>query len=281
MESNCELVACSTILKNGKKLFIISFYRPNDSNLHLDEFFKAIDLIYSTCDDPLLLIGGDFNLPGIDWVNSMHVPSRPYAFNSKRFIDYLHIHSLEQINMQPTRGTNVLELLITNSPEAVQSVGCDMGISDHGQLVHAELNYFPAVAPLSRRTVLNFEHADWDNFRHFVSTALTDTNDRFSSNSVNANWDLFKEVIDSGINKFIPKRLSRSSSEPIWYNTEIRRVLRQQQTLKNHLRENTNESLKLKFKRLRNKLKKLLAIAFTHFKQFTLGQSLKENPKYF
>ena len=97
------------MLRNGKKLFIISCYHPNDSNLHLDEFFKAFDLIFSSCNDPLFLIGGDFNIPGIDIVNSMHVSSHPYAFNSKRFIDYL-LHSLEQINLQPTRGTNLMFL---------------------------------------------------------------------------------------------------------------------------------------------------------------------------
>ena len=134
------------MLRDGRKLFIISFYHPNDSNL------KALDLIYSSCNDPLLIIGGDFNLPGIDWVKSILVSSRPYAFNSKRFIDYL-LHSLEQINLQPTRGTNMLELLITNSPETVHNVRCDMGISDHGQVVYAEFNYFPHVKPMARRTV--------------------------------------------------------------------------------------------------------------------------------
>ena len=134
-------------------------------------------------------------------MNSMHVPSRPYALNSKRFINYLLLHSLEQINLQPTRGTNILELLITNSPEAVHNLRSDMGISDHGQLVHAEFNYFIQSKPLARRTVLNFEHADWDNFRHFVSASLTDSDVRFPTNSVNANWDLFKEILDIGINK--------------------------------------------------------------------------------
>ena len=75
-------------------------------------------------------------------MNSMHVSSHPYAFNSKRFIYYLLLHSLKQINLQPTGGTNSLELLITNSPETVHNVRCDMGISDHGQLVHAKFNYF-------------------------------------------------------------------------------------------------------------------------------------------
>ena len=77
----------------------------------------------------------------------MHVPSRPYAFNSKKYIDYLLLHSLEQLNLQPTRGTNILELLITNSPETVHNVRCDMGISDHGKLIHAEFNFFLMLIP--------------------------------------------------------------------------------------------------------------------------------------
>ena len=42
LETICELVACSTMMRNGRKLFIISFYRPNDSNLHLDEFLRPL-----------------------------------------------------------------------------------------------------------------------------------------------------------------------------------------------------------------------------------------------
>ena len=53
--------------------------------------------------------------------------------------------------------------------------------------------------------LLNFEHADWENFRHFVSAAVTDSEVRFHTNRVNANWDLFKEILDIGINKYIPK----------------------------------------------------------------------------
>ena len=131
-----------------------------------------------------------------------------------------------------------------------------MGISDHGQLIHAEFNYFPHLNPLARRTVLNFEHADWDNFHHFVSSAVTDSEVRFSTNSVNANWDLFKEIFHIGISKYIPKKLSRPSSEPIWYSTEIRRTLRQPRILRNRMRKSSSESLNHKFKCLRNKLKK-------------------------
>ena len=130
---------------------------------------------------------------------------------------------------------------------------------------------------MARRTVLNFEHAEhWT-----LSSAVTDSEVRFSTDSVNANWDLFKEIIHIGISKYIPKKLSRSSSEPIWYSTEIRRTLRLQRILRNRMRKSSSESLKHKFKCLCNKLKKLLTNACNHFKQFTLGQSLKENPKFF
>ena len=83
-----------------------------------------------------------------------------------------------------------------------------------GSLSMLSFNYFPHVEHLARRTVLNFEHADWDNFRQFVSTAIMNNQVRFPTNSVNANWDLFKEIIDMGINKYISKKLSRSSSNP-------------------------------------------------------------------
>ena len=41
-----------------------------------------------------------------------------------------------------------------------------------------------------------------------MSTAIMNSQVRVPTNSVNANWDLFKEIIDMGINKYIPKKLS-------------------------------------------------------------------------
>ena len=60
-----------------------------------------------------MVIGGDINLPNISW-DSMDSAS---GANELPFIEALHDHFLMQINNTPTRGCNILDLVITSSPE--------------------------------------------------------------------------------------------------------------------------------------------------------------------
>ena len=60
-----------------------------------------------------MVICGDINLPNIFWDS---VDSASGA-NVLPFIEALHDHFLTQINNTPTRGSNILDLVITSAPE--------------------------------------------------------------------------------------------------------------------------------------------------------------------
>ena len=60
-----------------------------------------------------MVICGDINLPNISW-DSVDSAS---GDNQLPFIEALHDHFLTQINHIPTRGSNILDLVITSAPE--------------------------------------------------------------------------------------------------------------------------------------------------------------------
>ena len=60
-----------------------------------------------------MVICGDSNLPHISW-DSVDGAS---GANQLPFIEALHAHFLTQINHTPTRGSNILDLVITSAPE--------------------------------------------------------------------------------------------------------------------------------------------------------------------
>ena len=60
-----------------------------------------------------MVICGDINLPNISWDS---VDSASGA-NVLPFIEALHDQFLTQINNTPTRGSNILDLVITSAPE--------------------------------------------------------------------------------------------------------------------------------------------------------------------
>ena len=60
-----------------------------------------------------MVISGDINLPNI----SCHSVDSASGANELPFIEALHDHFLTQINNTPTRGSSILDLVVTSAPE--------------------------------------------------------------------------------------------------------------------------------------------------------------------
>ena len=60
-----------------------------------------------------MVISGDINLSNI----SCDSVDRASGANELPFIEALHDHFLTQINHTPTRGSNILDLVVTSAPE--------------------------------------------------------------------------------------------------------------------------------------------------------------------
>ena len=65
--------------------------------------------------DSSALIFGDFNYPNIDWTN-LDADS-----GSRHFFDMVNDSYLTQHVTRPTRGSNILDLVLSNIPDLVLS----------------------------------------------------------------------------------------------------------------------------------------------------------------
>ena len=77
---------------------------------------KSLDLMPKNSNQTIVL-GGDFNLPGIDWDN----PKAANKSQCELLLSSLNTHALAQIHKEPTREENILDLLITNKPGLIKS----------------------------------------------------------------------------------------------------------------------------------------------------------------
>ena len=78
-------------------------------------------------------MGGDFNLPSIEWgdeVNTRDPPSYGREINS-RFIDVCDELGLTQVVRDPTRENNILDLMLVTSPDRCVDIRVNPVISDH------------------------------------------------------------------------------------------------------------------------------------------------------
>ena len=119
----------------GQTLLLGGFYRPPDAKisplLQLDENIAKIN---SSSSSPLIILGGDFNVPGVDWSSGNQ--SEPKGALQMALADLISNNHLTQKVTFTTRrdenGTeNTLDLLLTTHPDLVSDVSSLPGISDH------------------------------------------------------------------------------------------------------------------------------------------------------
>jgi len=82
---------------------------------------------------PNVILAGDFNLPGIVWMDGNGQLGQNPAFGfeiNSLFLDIIYDSSLEQFVSDPTRNENILDLVFTSLP-TVSDISVVPGMSDH------------------------------------------------------------------------------------------------------------------------------------------------------
>ena len=102
---------------------------------------KSLDLMPKNSNQTIVL-GGDFNLPGIALDNGVVNPEAANKSQCELLLSSLDTHALAQIHKELTREVNILDLLITNKPGLIKSSHSVPGISDHCAVV-TELDIDP------------------------------------------------------------------------------------------------------------------------------------------
>jgi hypothetical protein len=80
------------------------------------------------------------------------------------FTDILDDHGLCQIVEVPTRGSNILDLIITNYPASFRRTEIIPGVLDH-DIVFTEVNILPVKHRQKPRTIPLYWEAQWDNVK--------------------------------------------------------------------------------------------------------------------
>ena len=153
-----ELVWISVRTDDGDNVVIGAVYRSGSSSEsdvsvieHLDECLTSLNR--SSCS---VILAGDFNVHNQSWLGSTKTTAA-----GERVEDLCNIHGLSQHVDLPTRGPNVLDLVMSDYAQATVKHHAPLGKSDHC-VVTAD---FPSVRPLreatSSRTVWRYNQADW------------------------------------------------------------------------------------------------------------------------
>ena len=117
--SNGKTELLGVHLKN-LNLLVITIYRP--PNTTLENFNQAITRLTEILKNPPnqsveIMITGDFNFPHVNWSNmTINGGTLDEKAQASELIKVMEEYYLHQVVTEPTRGNNILDLFLTNSP---------------------------------------------------------------------------------------------------------------------------------------------------------------------
>ena len=203
---------------NSTNFNVTLFYRsPNSTSANTE---LLCDIIDNLNENELNVLVGDFNMPEIDW-NKYKCPVR-----YDRFLDTLSSKNLSQlVNFTTHNKGNILDLALTNSPECVlniENIG-NLGNSDHC-IISIDI-----VCDMNEDKGCDYVH-DWSNANiASFSRYLQESNivNNMQGKNIDNSWDLFKNLVHSGIELYVPKKLRRVNTRPVWVNKRVIQLSRQ------------------------------------------------------
>ena len=106
---------------------------------------------------------GDFNYRNVDW--DLMIGNR----ESEEFLKVMQDNFLKQLVIEPTRGNNILDLIITNSDDIIEQVdvGGYLGNSDHRE-IRCKIKFERAVRDKNVSKIPDFRRGNFEGLRSYL-----------------------------------------------------------------------------------------------------------------
>ena len=276
-----ELICVKVRINRSKSIIISAFYRPpSESNTEhaqavLDELTR-LRQDNSKCE---FWVGGDFNLPDIDWP-TLAVTSNQYpAVMSNIYIGLPAQCGVEQLVEAPTRGNNILDLFFTRNPSLVSKCKPIPGVGDHDAVLVDTLAKPQRSKPVRRKIYL-WDKADLPNLKQEARN-ITTTLHTIQHQGIDALWESFRDQLLTILENNVPHKTTRSRATNPWMNTKTRRLARQKNRafIKASTTKNTKD--RTRYKKLKSACQRSIREAHDTYVHDIIGQSAKDNPKRF
>ena len=139
---------------------------------------------------------------------------------------------MDQLVNVPTHGKNILDLLFCSHPHLGTDVEVVPDISDHEAIFYCLNLSDKTLSDEVKHPVYIYHQGDINSLKSDMSNFQTKflTSDPYS-NSVEENWQSFKNAISTAISTHIPQRLSKGTNNLPWLNHTVKN----QMNLQSHL----------------------------------------------
>ena len=159
-----------------------------------------------------IFICGDFNFPDVNWEHGFTNDQAPNKDVQDKLINISVDNSLTQLQEEPTRLNNILDLTFVSNPSLIRTQSTIPGISDHSATI-TDSYIKPSFIIQRKRKVYNFDKADWPSLHTFCENLSNSLVSRSNMNfSIFELLDLFKSTLQIGISQYIPSKFVKKRS---------------------------------------------------------------------
>ena len=228
--TDCEITWAKIHLKGCKELYISTFYMPHRNIPDLNALDTSLLKVNEKGNRHMILCG-DFNCPDIDWKNHQTSNGADDRLVQEKLVDIAQTHSLTQLQKEPTRYNNILDLTFTNNPSLIKSCTVVPGISDHSAVV-IDSTIRPNYILSKKRKVHQFKKAQWEDLYKECDEITKEIQLKFNAGDcINSLWDIFKSKLHKAIDNYIPSKNIRMNNDLPWMNGNLRKLVRKKTKL--------------------------------------------------
>ena len=277
-----EVISLDIVLPSGEVISLVLIYRsPNSTMTNNLALTKTINTLAASPNSKFIMVG-DFNLPRIDWSN-LQVPDSSYEdiFLNTIMDNYLHQHVTEFTRIRSDQVKSTLDLVFTQNEEMIKELSLlnPLGKSDHLVLKMILNESVCCTVPEPRYKSL-LHKGDYNGIRGEIEEIDWDT--LFLEKSVDQSWQLFKDILLSLQDKYIPTvRIKEGSKpKPKWMDKEVTLAIKNKASAWKKYKWCRTASNFLRYKKARNGAKQLITRSRMQF-EHKIASEAKSKPKSF
>ena len=244
-----ELLWLEVVTSLGPLLFGVYYHPPSQS---VSDLLSLNNCLLSIAKYPIILCG-DFNVPNIDWSTGFPTTS---CSASTILCELVHDNHLHQMVHSPTRQHNILDLVLTNSPDIVTNVylSDNLPFTDH-DAVEFSLSMLVPSQSSCRRVLYNYKKADLSGLIETLSHVPWNTIE--TADSIESSWSMFKDLFLTAVDSFVPKLRWKQKKLKHWFSYGTIHLIRKKRHLYLQLKKQFSVTLLSEYKKLRNKVRYL------------------------
>jgi hypothetical protein len=173
---------------------------------------------YSVNSTKRSIIGGDLNLPCVDWNGNAGCNNGTQAFINSLVWESRYT----QVVDGPTRGNALLDVYLVRPESSFTAGSIVQGISDHSGVILEVEWEASCCAPQVERSVPVYHKTDVLGLQTFprVKFGIGASN----GSCVEEIWTNFKDIVSECIERFVPHKILRNNPDPEYYDEEVKRL---------------------------------------------------------